>query len=301
MAAISWPKGKTKVLTSNRARETGAVDPELQMTADEYHEVKMRRNQQKSQFDWVESSRAGAMRHRPTSQILLNKWQRQQEKDYQRWLDEENCRRRREEETHEKEQNKSHWNCLFFKHCQNESLKLPTRNNCPECSDQYWEYRQSRTNCRSVYKHLDHPQDMDRRIKRETVHDRLWKKVVNQDLADYENKEYVWQDGQWCPGGLTRSQKRRVQRLRNTELEEEKRRPQVWCVKQTADKGGPSADISAAFMLPVEFRAPIAQLVFQAESAIFDKLKKYLHLKALYLKGFIDGKPKQEKPRSKIA
>jgi hypothetical protein len=25
-------------------------------------------------------------------------------------------------------------------------LKLPTRNNCPECSEQYLEYRQSRTN-----------------------------------------------------------------------------------------------------------------------------------------------------------
>jgi len=33
-----------------------------------------------------------------------------------------------------------------------------------------------------------------------------------------------------------------------------------------------------------------AQLVFQAESATFDKLEKHLHLKALYLKGFIDGK-----------
>jgi hypothetical protein len=32
-------------------------------------------------------------------------------------------------------------------------------------------------------------------------------------------------------------------------------------------------------------------LVFQAESAIFNKLEKYLHLKDLYLKGFIDGNP----------
>ena len=50
----------------------------------------------------------------------------------------------------------------------------------------------------------------------------------------------------WCPGGLTRSQKRRVQRLRQTEaLEEEERRgaprkgikSEVWRVKPRADDG----------------------------------------------------------------
>ena len=29
-------KGKTKVLTSTRAKETGTVDPEMQISADEY-------------------------------------------------------------------------------------------------------------------------------------------------------------------------------------------------------------------------------------------------------------------------
>ena len=140
---------------------------------------------------------------------------------------------------------------------------------------------------------------MDRRIKKEYVHDRLGKRVVEQGLAGCEEKEYVWQDGQWCPGGLTRSQKRRVQRLRNRELKEN--RHQVWRPKPTAGKKALSAN--AIFILPVEFRAPMdqdedddeeesaAQLVFQAESAIFDKPEKHLHLKALYLKGFIDGKP----------
>ena len=51
---------------------------------------------------------------------------------------------------------------------------------------------------------------------------------------------------QWCPEGLTRSQKRRVQRLRQTEtLEEEERkeaprrgvRSEVWRVKPKADGG----------------------------------------------------------------
>jgi hypothetical protein len=66
------------------------------------------------------------MRRRPTSWILLNKWQCQQEKDYQRWLEEDDYRRRHEKERHEKEQNESQWNCPFFTHCWNEGLRLPT-------------------------------------------------------------------------------------------------------------------------------------------------------------------------------
>jgi hypothetical protein len=35
-----------------------------------------------------------------------------------------------------------------------------------------------------------------------------------------QEREYVWQEGQWCPPGLRRSQKRRVQHLRNQELKQ---------------------------------------------------------------------------------
>jgi hypothetical protein len=109
--------------------------------------------------------------------------------------------------------------------------------------------------------------------------------VFDQDLADYKGEEYVWQDGQWCLGGLARSQKRMVQRLKNQELREEKR--QVWRAKKTADKGKPSANIGVIFILPAEFRAlhdqddehadkdeePDAQLIIQAKSATFNKLE----------------------------
>ena len=55
-----------------------------------------------------------------------------------------------------------------------------------------------------------------------------------------------------------RSQKRRVQRLRNRELEQAQKsgRPQVRRAKQTAGKDQPSANIQMAFLLPSEFRAP---------------------------------------------
>ena len=35
-------KGKTKVQTSTRAKETGTVDPEMQISVDEYKEIKRR-------------------------------------------------------------------------------------------------------------------------------------------------------------------------------------------------------------------------------------------------------------------
>ena len=60
-----------------------------------------------------------------------------------------------------------------------------------------------------------------------------------------------------------------------------------------------------AFLLPSEFRAPADQEVYSdfdeseemvakltvVQQAIFDKPVKHRHLKALYMKGFVDGKP----------
>ena len=82
---------------------------------------------------------------------------------------------------------------------------------------------------------------------------------------------------------------------------------QVWCTKQIADKRQPSANIQMAFLLPSEFRALVDQRVYSdfdeseyeemvakltdVQQAIFDKPVKHRHLKALYIKGFVDGKP----------
>ena len=82
---------------------------------------------------------------------------------------------------------------------------------------------------------------------------------------------------------------------------------QVWRTKQIADRKQPSTNIQMVFLLPSEFRAPVDQEVYSdfneleyeemvikltvIEQAIFDKLVKHRHLKALYVKGFVDGKP----------
>ena len=108
---------------------------------------------------------------------------------------------------------------------------------------------------------------------------------------------------------MTRSQKRRVQRLRNKELEQAQAsgKPEVWHTKQTADRKQPSANIQMAFLLPSKFRVVVDQEVYLdfdeseygeivakltvIQQAIFDKPVKHRHLKALYVKGFVDGKP----------
>jgi len=86
-------------------------------------------------------------------------------------------------------------------------LKLPTRRNFPECSNQYSEFRQSQANRWSIHERLGYQSnDVDRRIKSKGVHDRLGKCTYDQNWAGRdEEKEYVWQEGQWYLGGLTKS------------------------------------------------------------------------------------------------
>lgn len=116
---------------------------------------------------------------------------------------------------------------------------------------------------------------------------------------------------QWCPGGLTKSQKRRVQRVRRNEqlVVEGKRslesgtRSQVWRPKAKASS---AADINMVFVLPSEFAAladdnlsededqvASAQLTLGPMEAIFKKPdeRRRPHLKALFLKGLVNGQP----------
>jgi hypothetical protein len=91
-------KGKVKVLTSARSKQGGAVDPARQVTLEQVHGEAPR--VLKSHVELRESSRT---KPRVTTRILLNKWQRQQEKErYQRQRHEEE-RRRFEEEARRKE------------------------------------------------------------------------------------------------------------------------------------------------------------------------------------------------------
>jgi hypothetical protein len=91
-------KEKTKVLTSARAKQGGSVDPTRQVTLKQVHGEAPR--VLKSHVEVGESSRT---KPRVTTHILLNKWQRQQEKERYQKLRYEEERRRFEEEARRKE------------------------------------------------------------------------------------------------------------------------------------------------------------------------------------------------------
>jgi hypothetical protein len=69
-------KGKVKVLTSARAKQDGSVDPAQQVTVEQIHKQVPRIL--RSKIELGESSKS---KPRVTSRILLNKCQRQQEKE----------------------------------------------------------------------------------------------------------------------------------------------------------------------------------------------------------------------------
>ena len=86
---------------------------------------------------------------------------------------------------------------------------------------------------------------------------------------DSEREPDRTDQSQWCPGGLTRSQKRRVQRLRQLEIIKEEQeqnlhkkgiRSQVWRAKPRADSdqnfGSSAAPINMVFIMPKEFIVP---------------------------------------------
>ena len=104
---------QAKVLTSQSAKESGAVDPKTQISADEVNEKRL---QEKAECSTVPQRRV-------TSQMLLSKFQRDRERQ-----------QHREEETRRKEE---HWKCPFFIHCWEEGLTLPSADDCPECNNLY--------------------------------------------------------------------------------------------------------------------------------------------------------------------
>ena len=89
---------QAKVLTSSLAKKSGAVNPKAQITADE---VKGKELQE-------EAARSSVPRRRVTSQMLLNKFQRDRERQ----------QHREEEERREKD----HWRCPFFVYYWEEGL-----------------------------------------------------------------------------------------------------------------------------------------------------------------------------------
>ena len=108
MVDVGLFKGKTKVLTLAKSREARTVDPKMQISADEYREIRKHHDQQRSQYEQGETSKDGATKPRVISRILLNKWRRQKEKDYQQLLEDQEYQCQLEEERYERKRAESH-------------------------------------------------------------------------------------------------------------------------------------------------------------------------------------------------
>jgi hypothetical protein len=123
-----------------------------------------------------------------------------------------------------------------------------------------------------------HPSD-GRRLKINKIDDQPRKRHADHRWVDHEEEEdhgYVWQKGQWCPPGLTRSHKRRVQRLRNQELKQAGiKKRQVWRPKNKLDESGRSAPTCMVCSLLNEFKARANQFVQEEVLPDMDETEQF--------------------------
>jgi hypothetical protein len=160
---------QVKLLTSDSAQNKKAVDPKVQVTTTDVKGKRLLLEEGDSKPRWP-----------VTSQILINKFQRRQEKAKER---EEWARR-----------NEGHWRCLFFKYCWEEGIKLPTTENCPECNGTYNNGNSTKRVCfddrRPAAK--DHRGFDNQRV---LVHDRLGGKASVHDRLGGKASVHDWLGG----------------------------------------------------------------------------------------------------------
>ncbi|KAK1685734.1 hypothetical protein QYE76_046582 [Lolium multiflorum] len=146
------------------------------------------------------------------------------------------------------------------------------------------------------------------------------KRAESSQDEDFEESEDEEEDRyhrpRWCPDGLSHSQKRRVQRLRSLEQAEaqylhtlRKARPDLavktearpqkkeWRPKQTKADAKASADTNMVFILRRVSCSELKKCQWHSLTAVHGRLslksheRGATHLKALYLKGYINGQP----------
>jgi hypothetical protein len=141
--------------------------------------------------------------------------------------------------------------------------QLPTINNCLECRPQKHDVKGV-----SVFQRLGPMSPQDKQAK-------------SSCMENFEEEEDKYHRPRWCPGGLSHSQKHRVQRLHTleeaeaqyleilrkarpdlavtvhcTQKKESHSRKREWHPKQTKADGTASVGTNMVFVLPPEFYAP---------------------------------------------
>jgi hypothetical protein len=243
----------------------------------------------------------------PLSAHLLKKYEYQYRQCRQHESEDEEYEHRTRKSLKRREDTRDHWHCPFFKYCWNFGMsRLPTINNCSECRP-----RKHDAKGVSVFQRLGPMPPQDKQTK-------------SSRRKNFEEEEDKYHRPCWCPDGLSHSRKHRVQQLHTlegaeaqyleilrkvcpdfavkdqcTQKKESCPRKREWRPKPTKADGTASAGTNMVFILPPEFytpdrrELPVAQLDFGPRPVIFEKPreKNYKHLKALYLKGYINGHP----------
>jgi hypothetical protein len=243
----------------------------------------------------------------PLSAHLLKKYEYQYRQRRQYKSEDEEYENRTRKSLKRREDMRNHWHCPFFKYCWNFGMsQLPTVNNCLECRP-----RKHDAKGVSVFQRLGPMLPQDKQAK-------------SSHGKNFEEEKDKYHRPRWCPDGLSHSQKCRVQRLctleeaeaQNLEIlrkarpdlavkvhctQKKESRPQKreWRPKPTKANGSASVGTNMVFVLPPEFyvpdrkELPVAQLDFGSRPVIFEKPqeKNHKHLKALYLKGYINIHP----------
>jgi hypothetical protein len=202
---------------------------------------------------------------RPLSAHLLKKYEYQYQQHHQYESEDEEYECRTGKSLKRCEDSRDHWQCPFFKYCWNSGMsRLPTINNCLEC-------RPRKHDARGV--------SVFQRIGPMPPQDKLARPSCKENFEEEEEDKY--HQPHWCPGGLSHSQKRRVQWVHNLEEAEaqyhemlRKARPDLalkvhctqkkeshprkkeWRPKPTKADGTASAGTNMVFILPPEFYAP---------------------------------------------
>jgi hypothetical protein len=165
-------------------------------------EADSRDRPQKEGRDYITEEQVRHVKNqRPISSHLLRKYQYQYQQHLQRETEEEEYERRTRKRLRKREDTRDHWHCPFFKYCWDSGMKrLPNLEDCPECKSQKQDARSA-----SVFQHLG---------PKRPRHGQAESTCTGGNSEDEEDK---YHRPRWCPDGLNRSQKRRVQRLRSLE------------------------------------------------------------------------------------
>jgi hypothetical protein len=245
---------------------------------------------------------------RPAYSDLLKKYEYQYQQHLQRELEDEEYERQTGKSLKKREDTRDHWHCPFFKYCWDSGMsRLPATKDCPECGS-----RKRDIEGVSIFRHLGPVPSQKNRFNH---HKEGWtlkkkKRISITVRAGALIDLTIPRNASLWLRSLEEAEARHLETLRKarpdladkvhyTHKKESRPPRKEWWPRSTRDDPKTSADAHMVFVLPAEFHArgreglSVAQLDLGPRPVIFEKpqAKNYKHLKALYLKGYINGQP----------